>query len=258
VTIHPYPIRVRRELIGLLLLAMGRGREWREGEHEQIRQLIDQFAVALTNARLVSNLDQMNWGMLTALARAIDAKSPWTAGHSERVTTLALQIGDVLGLSAESREVLHRGGLLHDLGKIGIPAEILDKPGRLTPEETEVMRSHTLVGARILEPIPAFREVVPIILQHHERWDGEGYPHGLAGEKIDRLARVLTVADYFDALTSERPYRSAHEKAEVIKQIGAEAGRLFDPEAVAAFRIVAEKNEGGSIESLSPAGIHGR
>ncbi len=257
-TIHPYPIRARGELIGLMVLATAGEREWSEGEREQIRQLIDQFAVALSNARLVSNLDQMNWGMLTALARAIDAKSPWTAGHSERVTTLALQIGKVLGLSADSQEILHRGGLLHDLGKIGIPAQILDKPGRLTPEEMKVMRSHPLVGVRILEPIPAFRDVLPILLQHHERWDGQGYPHGLAGEEIDRLARMLSVADYFDALTSERPYRSAHEKADVIMQIERESGHLFDPQVVTAFLTVVSEQEDGLIDPSPASGIHVR
>jgi len=172
---------------------------------------------------------------LTALARAIDAKSPWTAGHSERVTQMSLAIAAELGLDDEQRNILHRGGLLHDIGKIGIPAAILDKPGPLTPEEIAMMQRHTEIGATILEPMAAYAHAIPIVLYHHERMDGNGYPHGLSGLEIPFLARLLAVADVFDALTSERPYRAPGSLDEAVTNIEDGAGAHFDPEIVKPF-----------------------
>jgi putative nucleotidyltransferase with HDIG domain len=211
---------------------------------DQARQLVDQMAVALSNATLIEELNQLNWGTLTALARTIDAKSPWTAGHSERVTKLALKIGKVLGFGPKEMEVLQRGGLLHDTGKIGTPAEILDKPGKLTNEEIRLMREHVLIGARILEPIAAYADVIPIVLQHHEWFNGTGYPYGISGEAINLGARIFAVADYFDALTSDRPYRHVMDRKRVIELIKQEAGRQFDPKVVQAFVEVMAQEEG--------------
>jgi putative nucleotidyltransferase with HDIG domain len=207
----------------------------------QARQLANQMAVALSNAYLINELDQLNWGALTALARAIDAKSPWTAGHSERVTSWALKIGCILGLSKEEIDGLHRGGLLHDLGKIGVPAEILDKPGKLTEEELPIMRQHAELGAHILESISAYAGVIPMVLQHHERVDGNGYPNGLTGKIICLGARIFAVADAFDAMTSDRPYRKALGREQAIEIIKQESGKQFDPDIVKAFLKVIEK-----------------
>jgi putative nucleotidyltransferase with HDIG domain len=201
----------------------------------QAQRLANQVGVALSNAHLIEELDQLNWGTLTALARTIDAKSAWTAGHSERVTDLALKIGWVLGLSQKELDVLHRGGLLHDIGKIGIPAEILDKMGRLTVEESEVMRRHVRIGARILEPVAAYADVIPIVLHHHEWFDGSGYPDGISGEAISLGARIFAVADCFDALTSDRPYRGGLGRERAIEMIKEGAGGQFDPKVVQAF-----------------------
>jgi putative nucleotidyltransferase with HDIG domain len=210
------------------------------------RQIADQMAVALSNAQLIKELDQLNWGALTALARAIDAKSPWTAGHSERVTNLALKIGRVLGFSQEEIDILHRGGLLHDLGKIGVPAEILDKPGKLSDEELPVMRRHAALGAHILESIAAYAGVIPMVLQHHERVDGRGYPNGIAGDLICSGARIFAVADAFDAMTSDRPYRKALKQERAIEIIQEESGKQFDPIMVRAFlEVMAQEAEGG-------------
>ena len=210
---------------------------------DQARQLADQVGVALANARLVAELDRMNWGTLTALARAIDAKSHWTSGHSERVTQLALRIGRQMGFPQPRLDVLHRGGLLHDIGKIGIPPEILDKAGELDPEERRVMRGHALLGARILEPIAAYAEVIPIVRQHHECFDGTGYPEGLTGEAITLGARIFAVADVYDALRSDRPYRAGMPPAQVVEYIRHESGRQFDPRVVEVFlRIMEEDN----------------
>jgi putative nucleotidyltransferase with HDIG domain len=213
---------------------------------DRARQLADQMGVALSNASLIRELNELNWGTLEALARAIDAKSPWTAGHSERVTKLALKIGRVLGLTREEMDVLHRAGLLHDIGKLGIPVNILDKEGKLTKKEEQFMREHVRLGGRILEPIAAYAEVLPMVLHHHESFDGGGYPNGLAGEAISLGGRIFAVADSFDALTSNRPYRRALKPENAIEIIKEKCGSQYDPHIVQAFlKVIAQELRGG-------------
>ena len=229
------PMFVSEKLSGLLVLGYSDGEALNEEDAVQARQLADQVAVAISNARLIEELDELNWGTLYALARAIDAKSNWTAGHSERVTELALKIGQVLGLEQKTLDDLHRGGLLHDIGKIGIPPEILDKAGKLTDEEYTLMREHVRIGARILEPIEAYAGIVPVVLHHHEYYDGTGYPDKLKGEEIDLGARIFTVADHYDALISDRPYRAGLPREKVIGFIKEDSGNKYDPKVVEAF-----------------------
>ncbi len=229
------PIFLKQELSGIIALGYLQPPALTRDDLNQARQLADQVAVAFSNVRLIEELDQLNWGTLRALARAIDAKSPWTAGHSERGTKLALKIGENLDLSKDEIDNLHRGGLLHDIGKIGIPAEILDKAAGLTEKEKEMMDRHPLLGARILEPIAAYAEAIPVVLQHHERYDGKGYPNGLAGEAISLKARIFALADTFEALTSDRPYRKALHLRRAAQYIKKRAGTEFDPKVVHAF-----------------------
>ncbi|MBE9571788.1 MAG: HD domain-containing protein, partial [Proteobacteria bacterium] len=229
------PLFIKQGLAGIITLGSLDPSEPDQEDLHQVRQLADQVAVALSNAQLVKELDLLNWGTLTALARAVDAKSPWTAGHSERVTENALKIGKALGLSDSELEDLRRGGLLHDIGKIGIPTSILDKPGKLSDEERRMIQEHPRKGARILEPIAAYAHVVPIVLQHHEWLNGEGYPDGLAGEDISLGARILAVADVFDALISDRPYRKGLEKEATLNIIKQQSSTQFDPNVVRAF-----------------------
>jgi putative nucleotidyltransferase with HDIG domain len=184
---------------------------------------------------MVGELEETNWGALRALARAIDAKSEWTAGHSERVTELSLRLGRALGLSAVDLDILHRGGLLHDVGKIGVPARLLDHPGTLTKEDWDMVREHPIIGGRILEPIRALAPALPIVRQHHERWDGKGYPFGLVGTQIHHLARVLTVADTYDAMASARPYRGAMDTRAALAEIWRSRGTQFEPRIVDVF-----------------------
>ncbi|MGH7506443.1 MAG: HD domain-containing phosphohydrolase, partial [Longimicrobiales bacterium] len=223
------PMRANERLGGWLVFRHPPDRTLGYDERGLARGLADQVAVALSNARLVDELDALRWGALHALARAIDAKSPWTAGHSERVTEYALRIGRRLGLSLEEMDLLRRGGLLHDVGKIGVPADVLDKPGKLTDEEWKMMRDHPTIGARILEPIAQYRDVLPMVLYHHEKYDGSGYPERRAAEEIPYFARILAVADVFDALTSDRPYRAGMPHAVAIGIIRKDAGTHFDP-----------------------------
>jgi putative nucleotidyltransferase with HDIG domain len=236
------PITVQKELAAILCLGFEDEPSHSEDNLELARQVVDQVAVALSNARLILELDDLTWGALLALARAIDAKSPWTAGHSERVTSMALKIGRELGLSERELDHLQRGGLLHDIGKIGTPIEILDKPGKLTEEEMAVMRQHTTIGAQILEPIKSFEGVIPIVLQHHEWFDGSGYPHGAKGEEIDIRARIFAVADVFDALVSERPYRAAMPFERVLGIMQDLTGSQFDPTVMDAFLEVVSRD----------------
>jgi putative nucleotidyltransferase with HDIG domain len=206
------------------------------------RQLADQMGVAFSNARLIKELNEFNWGTLEALARAIDAKSHWTAGHSERVTKLALKIGRFLALPQEEMDVLHRAGLLHDIGKLGIPVDILDKEGKLTKKEEQLMREHVPLGLRILEPIAAYNEVTSVISHHHEHFNGEGYPDGLAGKAISLGGRIFAVADSFDALTSNRPYRQALDREYAVEMINQECGTRYDPDIVQAFlKVIAQE-----------------
>lgn len=185
--------------------------------------------------RQFGELEALTLGTLETLGRTIDAKSPWTAGHSSRVTALAVAIAEEMGLEASVVADIRRGGLVHDIGKLAIPSEILDKPGRLTPEEEAIMQRHAPHGVHILKPIGAFERLLPIVGQHHERWDGQGYPDGLAGARIALTARVLAVADVYDALISDRPYRRGLPVDNVVETISDNAGHHFDPDVVRAF-----------------------
>ena len=178
---------------------------------------------------------------LQGLANALEAKDPYTRGHSERVARLAQQLARRLGMAPGEARVIAQAGLLHDLGKIGIPESVLQKRGPLTGEEWVVMREHPDVGARIVAPLEFFSQGALIIRHHHERQDGSGYPAGLAGEAIPFGARIVAVADVYDALTSDRPYRRSLERREALRRIEEAAARLLDAAIVSAFlRLVAD------------------
>jgi putative two-component system response regulator len=192
-------------------------------------------------ASTIHALEQLDIGTLTAFARAIDANSPWTAGHSERVTAMALRIAHRMGLPAKDLQIVHRGALLHDIGKIGTPPAILDKPGKLEDWENEIMQNHVRVGIRILEPIDCFRDMLCVVAQHHERLDGSGYPAGLKGEQISLHARIVAIADAYDALTSDRPYRKGVPQEQAIELLKENSGTQFDPQVVEALIKVASR-----------------
>ena len=170
-----------------------------------------------------SYIDQQAEGVLFALARSIESKSAMSSGHSERLSEYAVQFGELLGLSSEELEVLREGSLLHDIGKVAVPDHILLKPGRLTPTEMEIMRQHPVVGEEICAPLKSFRHVLPVIRHHHERADGSGYPDGLRGDAIPLAAQILQMADIYDALTTDRPYRKAMPVEEALTVMNREA-----------------------------------
>ena len=229
------PIVNRNRLSGVLTLGYLEQPEQILEDCIKARQIADHVASALANVTLLEDLDQLNWGTLTALARTVDASSSWTAGHSERVTTLSLQIGLAMGMSPEELNIFHRGALLHDIGKIGIPVHILDKPSRLTADEYNLIKEHPEKGALILEPIQAYAKVIPVVVQHHEWFNGQGYPKGLSGDGICIGARILAVADVYDALLSDRPYRKGWDQDVVIAHIQEKSGLQFDPDVVESF-----------------------
>jgi putative nucleotidyltransferase with HDIG domain len=171
-----------------------------------------------------------------ALSNAVEARDAYTGKHAERVTRFAIEIARELGLPAPDSPEVEFGFLLHDVGKLAIPDSILFKPGPLTTEERALMSRHTIVGAEIMRDIEFLAEASQVVRSHHERWDGDGYPDRLAGEQIPLNARVFAVADVFDALTTNRPYRVALSFEQARAMIDAQSGRHFDPQVVDAFR----------------------
>jgi putative nucleotidyltransferase with HDIG domain len=229
------PLFLNGALSGIISLGHLEMHPYIDDDLAYARRLSRQVSTALSNAFLVEELELLNWGTLGALARTVDAKSKWTSGHTERVTALAVKIARVMGCDEKQINDLHQAAFLHDIGKIGIPLSILDKPDKLTKEEYEIIKEHPAIGARILEPIEAYIDIIPIIMQHHERFDGKGYPMGRSGEQIILGARILSVADVYDALISNRPYRLGWVQEKAIKLISDESGKQFDPNVVEAF-----------------------
>jgi putative nucleotidyltransferase with HDIG domain len=200
--------------------------------YEEARLQSDRRAEAL------EQLEESYTDTLRALSRALDTRDNETEGHSQRVTHFALCLARQLGLDRETRTTLELGALLHDIGKIGIPDAILLKPGPLTDEEMAVMRRHCELGVEIVRDIPHLQRAIEVIRWHHERYDGNGYPYGLAGERIPLPARVFAVADTLDALTSDRPYRGACSFSDALAEIQRCSGTQFDPHVVEALAAI--------------------
>lgn len=254
---HPVHVpspHTRTSLIAAPLIAKGKtlgvicasdkpdGAEFFSNELKLLASIANQAAIALENAALYHNLENLFVSIVRSFAAALDAKSAWTAGHSERVTRYSVSIAESLGSDAAFVEEIRTCGLLHDIGKIGIPEQILDKPGSITPDEHFTIAQHTLKGAKILEHIHTFENIIPGIKHHHERWDGGGFPEGLRGGDIPLIARILAVADAYDAITSNRPYRSRRGKTAAVEEIRRCSGSQFDPAVVNAFLAAAERN----------------
>ncbi|MGA8870750.1 MAG: HD domain-containing phosphohydrolase [Candidatus Acidiferrales bacterium] len=194
-----------------------------------IEQYVDQLKAAAEQNR------ELFLGSIRMLAAAIDEKDPYTRGHSGRVAKYSIIIGDGLGLSAEDLDRLRIAALLHDVGKIGVDDRVLKKPGKLTDEEFELMKQHTVKGANIMRPVSQLKDMLPGIELHHERLDGQGYPYGLSGDQIPIMARIIAVADTFDAITTNRPYQSAMDLEYALERIRSLAITRFDPKVVEAL-----------------------
>jgi HD-GYP domain-containing protein (c-di-GMP phosphodiesterase class II) len=198
-------------------------------------------SAGIESSQLLRKQRELFYNTITILAQAVELRDNYTGGHTARVTNYSLMLGEELDLPDDQLQLIRMGGPLHDIGKIGIDDAILRKPGRLTPGEFEVMKSHTVKGAAILETIPDLAPVIPIVRSHHERWDGRGYPDGLAGEEISHLARIVAVADAFDAMTSDRPYRKGMDPDQAFTEVRKQSGLQFDPKAAAGFLALRQK-----------------
>lgn len=202
-----------------------------------------QVAASLDNARLYKALKDQNRQTIEALAEAIEARDAHTYGHSRQVTRYAVRLAQELGLPPERVELIDYAGLLHDVGKIGIRDYILLKPGSLDPEEFQVMKGHPRIGVKIIERVWGLRATLPIIEAHHERYDGKGYPNGLKGEEIPLEARILAIADAFEAMTADRAYRSALSTEAALSVLWEGRGGAWDPELVTVFVDLVRREE---------------
>jgi CRISPR-associated Cas5-like protein len=236
-------------IVGLLCAALGRPR----------RELLDDRLSyqQQAEARLAQWSHEQRWLFLAAvesLASALEARDPCTRGHSARVADISIALALALGLPEKERERLRVAAVLHDIGKIGIPDDVLKKPGRLTRSERAQIQMHPMIAVRILSPVLADAQTVSIIQHHHERLDGTGYPDGLAGSDIPVGARIIAAADAFDAMTSERPYRPAYNRARALDEMRIHAGTQLDTDVVHAFHMMLRRRENGAgDERAKPA-----
>jgi putative nucleotidyltransferase with HDIG domain len=212
----------------LVLLVRGASRTLRR----QTDALRERSSALLESYR---RLEQSSLEAIETLNATVDAKDPYTAGHSQRVQRVAVAIGEELGLTAERLEALRFGGLLHDIGKLAVPDAILTKPDRLTADEFELIKRHPAEGARIVGRLGRLKDAVPVIYNHHERWDGTGYPDGLAGDAVPLEGAIVALADAWDAMTTDRPYHRALTTSEAFSEISAGRGTQFAPVVVDAF-----------------------
>ncbi|WP_309697974.1 HD-GYP domain-containing protein [Armatimonas sp.] len=197
-------------------------------------------------------LESLYSSLVQAMGRAIEAKDRYTKEHIGRVVAMSLAIGQQLGLSEDKLRALEVGAALHDIGKIAIPDTVLNKPGKLTPEEFDLIKEHAALGSDILQPIPFPPEVVEAVRHHHEKWDGTGYPDKLIGEKIPFVARIVAVADVYDALTSDRPYRAAWSHQKTMEFMESQVGTHFNAEVFTAFKVAMLTNPEMCSQAIDP------
>jgi len=230
------PLKVKERTIGVMeVINKKDDRTFNERDMVLFKPLSAQAAVAIERARLYEDLEDMYISTVKSLAAAIDAKDPYTRGHSERVTRFSMLIAKELGLEDKTQRDVQLCGLLHDVGKIGVPISVLRKKDKLTDEDWKHIRRHPVLGAEIISPITQLKELIPSIRHHHERYDGKGYPDKLKGEDIPLISRILAVADTFDALTSERPYRNGLSDKAAVEEMKVVKGTQLDSACVEAF-----------------------
>ncbi|MEX0877125.1 MAG: HD domain-containing phosphohydrolase [Phycisphaerales bacterium] len=232
-----HPIERNGEKLGVLIAAGKNGDDPQVSSHETklMESISGMLGAALENAELYHRQHMTFIGTIKALSAAIDAKDQYTRGHSERVAMLSSMLARKVGYSADEAERVRISGLVHDVGKIGVPESVLCKPSRLTDEEFDMIKLHPTVGYHIMKDIPDLHDILPGVLHHHERWDGNGYPSKIAGEDIPHMARIMALADTFDAMSSNRAYRSGMPREKVIAEFRRCAGTQFDPDLVEPF-----------------------
>jgi HD-GYP domain-containing protein (c-di-GMP phosphodiesterase class II) len=230
------PLKMKGEIIGTMILEIQRaGSAFTDEDLEILTTLSNQAIVSMENAWLYDSVKRNYFATIQSLVNALEASDLYTKGHSERVKLLAVELGRHIGLDFKELEILEHASILHDIGKIGIESFIVQKQGKLTSKEYSLIKSHPLIGDEILGPIDTLEGVRQTIIQHHERYDGKGYPYGLRGEELLLKARILSVVDTFDAMMSERPYRKALSFFQVKEELFLNAGTQLDPYVVESF-----------------------
>lgn len=233
--------------------ALGRLRSLNQAlSDQQFSLMVSQQDLLLTNERLKQKNEEVlkSQDVIRTLAQALEARDHYTQGHSSRVSDVAVALARELGLSREEQEVLRHGCLLHDIGKINVPDAILRKPGALTDEEFEMMKKHPVIGETICRPLIFARPFLDIIRHHHERWDGRGYPDGLKGDEISLHARITAIADTWDAMTTDRPYRAALPMTVAFSRLEEGAGTQWDPELIRQFLRVMRRRVEGNLDGV--------
>jgi diguanylate cyclase len=220
---------------GLAIVAPHEDYRFSEKDVELVHGLADITSLALANAHRFEELDRVYVSTIEALAGALEAQDRYTSDHAHALAEMAVGVGEALGLTGEALRELELAALFHDIGKIGVPSEIIRKPGPLTPEERQIMNQHTVIGEQILGPVDFLQPIRPIVRSCHERWDGAGYPDGLSGTEIPLAARIVFVCDAWHAMTTDRPYRDALSSAEAARRLVEASGSQFDPAVVEAF-----------------------
>jgi len=242
------PLKAKGKVRGaLVVVRVKNSHSFTQGQLAGLELLASKAAAAIETSALYDDLKESYIATVQALANAIEARDVYTRGHTERVFRLSEILAHELGWGEEQLGDLKMGGLLHDIGKIGVPDSILNKPGPLTPDEFEIMKKHPETGARMIESIPFLKQALPYVLYHHERHDGKGYPRGLRGDEIPLAGRLLAVVDTLDAITSDRPYRGGRLLAEAIGEIKQNSGTQFHPEIV---RACVRAYESGKLDRL--------
>ena len=247
-TLINVPIFISDRYLGSLVMTKEGMEPFPENEVMTISMIADQIGVALQSVRSFEEKEKILLGILLALTKSIDAKSKWTAGHSERVAHLSEELGLRCNFDEKSIRTLTFSAILHDIGKIAVPEYILDKPARLSEDEYDIIKQHPSVGAEIIYDIPSYENIVPGILYHHEHWDGSGYPLGLRGEEIPINGRIITIADVFDAITADRPYRKGMTRDDAFYFLRSNGGIVFDPKLVEEFIDLLLEEEAGKQE----------
>ena len=249
------PIETPKKVVGVIYADnVGASESFVRHDLELLTAVGKQAGVAIERALFADQLRKLLYGSVGALVATIEAKDEYTRGHSDRVTSYATQVGKAMGLNADELSTLELAGLLHDVGKIGVPEHILRKPGPLTAEEYAIVKQHPKLGYNIISNIDGAEEIADVVLHHHERWDGVGYPEQLSAEDIPLLARILTLADAFDAMNSVRPYRRALPTETIMNEISQGAGGQFDAAIVAVFRMEYEAGRIGSDDTVPMEG----
>ncbi|HET6882741.1 MAG TPA: HD domain-containing phosphohydrolase [Pirellulales bacterium] len=230
------PVAEGERLFGwLAIVNHATGGEFGTAEASLLSSVGAMLGIHSGNIDLYRQQAELFVGVVKAMSSAIDAKDPYTRGHSDRVARVAVRLAQELGCDSETLKTIYFSGLLHDIGKIGVNEDVLRKPGKLTEAEFEHIKTHVIVGYRILADLKNVSHMLPVVLHHHEAWDGSGYPHGLAREDIPYLARIVAVADSYDAMASDRPYRPGMEDERLDQIIRSGAGQQWDPKIVEAF-----------------------